>query len=270
MTLALGSPLPGEEASVFHAQVAPRCRELFEERFLEPMTLEDEAVVLHLGCRTGFHDEELAARAGASALVGVDASPEAISLASSGPIAATGRFAYHASMLPTQLPDSAFSHAVSFYSLASHEDWSGLAAEAFRLLKPGGQFLLALPLRGSYHELLDLLREHSFASGDAALTDAVEALAAQRPNIELVTEMLEDMGFDDVDVSMHRMTLEYRDGQEFLNDPVTRLLFEPQLAALAPQAPQAALDYVRLALSRYWSDQAFELSLSLGYVSARR
>jgi SAM-dependent methyltransferase len=271
MTLALGTSLVGEDVSKFHTQVAPRCRALFEERFLEPMTLEDEALVLHLGCRTGFHDEELAARAGASALVGVDASPEAIALAAAGSGAAEGRFAYHASALPTQLPDASFSHAVSLYSLALQgDDWGGLVHEAARLLKPGGQLLLALPLRGSYGELLDLLREYAFASGDDEVARVIAAAAAGRPNIEQATELLEDMGFDDVDIAMHRLKLEYAGGQEFLDDPVTRLLFEPHLGALAPQDPGAAVEHVRQALACYWSELPFELSLTLGYISARR
>ena len=270
MTLALGSPLAGEDASIFHTVVAPRLRGLFEERLLEPMTLEDDAAVVHLGCRTGFHDEELAARAGASSLVGVDASPEALALASAGAGAAEGRFAYHPSTLPTQLPGGAFSHAVSLHSLALHGDgWEALVGEAARLLRPGGQLLLALPLRGAYAELLDLLREFSQASGDDGVAAAVEA-AARRPNIEQATEFLEDAGFEDVDVSMHRLKLDYPTGPSFLDDPLVRLVFEPHLAALAPGSPEAAVEHVRQALARYWFDLPFELSVTLGYVSARR
>ncbi|MCS6898189.1 MAG: class I SAM-dependent methyltransferase [Myxococcales bacterium] len=271
MTLALGSPLSPEDVMIFHTHVAPRLRELFEERLLEPMTLEDDAVVVHLGCRTGFHDEELAARAGASSLVGVDASPEALALASRGAGAVEGRFAYYPSRLPTDLPTGAFSHAVSLHSLALQGDsWGALVGEASRLLKPGGQLLMVLPLRGSYPELMDLLREFSQASGDKAMEIAVEAVVAGRPNIEQATEHLEDAGFEDVDVSLHRLKLEYPAGQAFLDDPLMRLLFEPHLAALAPNSPEAAVDHVRRALARYWYDLPFQLSLSLGYISARR
>jgi SAM-dependent methyltransferase len=252
MTLALGSPLAGEDVSIFHTAVAPRLRGLFEERLLEPMTLEDDAAVVHLGCRTGFHDEELAARAGASSLVGVDASPEALALASAGAGAAEGRFAYYPSTLPTQLPGGAFSHVVSLHSLALQGDgWGALVGEAARLLRPGGQLLLALPLRGAYAELLDLLREFAQASGDDGVAAAVEGVAAGRPNIEQATEFLEDAGFEDVDVSMHRLKLDYPAGQAFLDDPLARLLFEPHLAALAPGSPEAAVEHVRQALARY-------------------
>lgn len=270
MILALGSLLTKEDSDIFHSQVAPRCRQLFEERFLDPMTFEEEAVVVHLGCRTGFHDEEFAARAGASSLVGVDTSPEAIALASSGASTASGNFAYHVLNGHTQLPDSSFSHAVSFYSLVSLGDWSDLAQEGLRLLKPGGQFLMALPLRGSYNELFDLLRESPSVSENTALAGALHSLISRRPNVEQVSELLEDMGFADVDVSMHRVTLEYATGPQLVEDPLYSLLVEPQLAAWIPRDAQAALEYVRLALSRYWFDLPFELSLSLGYINAIR
>ena len=271
MTLSLGAPLVGEDVSLFHTRAAPRCRELFEERFLEPLTLEDDAVVLHLGCRTGFLDQELFERAGASALVGVDTSPEAIALASAAPAVAEGRFAYYASSLPTQLPDASFSHVVSFYSLALQGDgWNALVDEAARLLKPGGQLLLAMPLRGSFVELLDLLREFSDASGDPSLRETVDSLAAGRPGIEQATEFLEDAGFYDVDVTMYRLRLEFGSGHELLDDGLWSLLLAPHLGALAADASAEAVAHLRLALSRYWDASPFELTINLGYASARR
>jgi SAM-dependent methyltransferase len=271
MTLALGVPLSGEDVSIFHTQVAPRCRALFEERFLEPMTLEEEAVVVHLGCRTGFHDEELVARAGASTLVGLDASLDAIALAAGSAGAVEGRFGYHPSPLPSLFPEGAFSHAVSLYSLALQgEDWAPLVQEAGRLLRPGGQLLMAIPLRGSYLELLDLLREHGEAIEDDDLLARINTLVVQRPGLEQANEVLEDAGFYDVDIDLHRLKLDYESGADLLIDPLFRLLLAPHLTALAPRGPGAALEHLQVALQRYWSSVSFELSLNIGYLSARR
>lgn len=273
MTLAaLGTPLTADDADIFEEHVAPRCRALFEGRLLSALVPGDDAAVVHLGCRTGYHDEAIAQRAGAASLVGVDASPEALAVARARSAARRGGFSYAgATGLPVHLPGESFSHVVSFYSLALQgEGWRSVVEEASRLLQPGGQLLMALPLRGAYPELLDLLRESGEAIG-ADLAEIIDEVAAGRPNIESLTDDLESSGFNDVDVTLHRLSLEYGSGPEFLDDAVARLLFEPHLRAMLPaEHGDGAATYLRSALERYWSELPFDLSINLGCVSALR
>jgi SAM-dependent methyltransferase len=270
---ALGTPLTDEEAARFDETVAPRCRALFEARLLEAMVPGDDASVVHLGCRTGYHDEVIARRAGASSLIGIDASPAALALAQRRSPNRKGPLSYsHVEMLPCELPDECYSHVVSLYSLALQDEaWINLAAESARLLQPGGQLLLALPLRGSFQELTDLLREFALACGAPEAAEIVEDLSSQRPSIERVSDELDTAGFSDVDVSLHRLALEYDSGSEFLEDDVARLLFEPHLRALFPgERGEQAVDHVRRAVGAYWATLPFELSINLGCASAVR
>ena len=161
---------------------------------------------------------------------------------------------------------------MSLYSLGlSGADAAPRVEESRRLLRPGGQLLLLMPLRGSFQELIDLLREQALASESSELSEAIDVLAAGRPSVEQTTESLESAGFDDVDVSLHRLSLDYEFGAQFFEDPSVQVLLEPPLRrALPPGQADAVLASLRVSIDRYWSDLPFELTLNLGCISARR
>ncbi len=266
---AFGEPLDEALVDLFDTQVAPRFLSAFGDRLLEAMLPGDQARVAHLGCRTGLLDVELARRAGASELVGIDASPLALERARRR---APEHFFYVEAAQPSPLPSDCFSHAVSLFSIGlSAGEAAMLVEESRRLLRRDGQLLLLMPLRGSFAELLDLLREQAQALGSAELWAAVEALAAERPGVEQATEALESAGFADVDVGLHRLSLDYETGAQFFDDPTVLLLLEPPLRrALPPAQAEAVSAGLRRSIDLYWSDMPFELTLNLGCISARR
>jgi SAM-dependent methyltransferase len=52
-----------------------------------------------------------------------------------------------------------FSHAFSIHPASHKKGRLDLFQEMLRLLYPGGQALIAMPLKGSYQEIADLFRE---------------------------------------------------------------------------------------------------------------
>ena len=94
----------------------------------------------------------------------------------------------------------------------------------YRLLCPGGQALVALPLRGSFQEIGDLFREYALKHDDGDFGKVVEEAMASRHTIETLSEELESAGLDDVDVEIRTTTLAFDSGRAFMEDPVTRLL----------------------------------------------
>jgi len=175
--------------------------------------------------------------------------------------------------LPIRHADASFSHVVAVHPLTRPADRRRLLVEALRVLVPRGQLLLSLPLRGSFAEVSDMLREFALKSDSTKLAEAVEIAAQSRPNPETLTEELEDVGFDDPSVSVELLSVPFESGRHFAGHPLFALVVGPEIAAglgLPESAVRPALEYVERAIGKYWSDGPFELGVNLGCVSARR
>ncbi len=275
------SPVPREglrlgpaEAAIFETFVVPRYLSLFGELALEMLAEGDDAQVVHMHCRTGYPDRGLAIRLPGAYIVGVDASAAALELARAKAATMPGLVSDYRLFeeLPTELPDGSFSHALTLHPPASAEDRGPLLAESARLLAPHGQVLLAMPMRGSFQEIFDLLREYALKHDDTTVAAAVEQAVLVWPNVEMLSGELEDAGFDYVDVSLRPSTLRFQGGRDFFEDPVARLAILPELRATLSLegAADKSLAYVREAIDKYWGGRSFELTVNVGCATGRR
>ena len=261
------------DAAIMETFVVPRYLKLFGDLALEMLLAGDGIRVAHLGCRTGYPDREIFERHPGATVIGVDPSAEALELARNK-VAMLGELPieYHqGSELPTELPSDTFSHALCLHPVATVEERGTLFGELARILYPGGQALIGLPLRGSFQELADLFREYALKTDEGEFGKAVEEATATRPTIETLSDELETVGLDDVDVEIRSTELSFDSGRAFVEDPISRLLILPELrASLGVEEMQAPLDYLRDAIDKYWSEGKFELTLNVGCASARK
>jgi SAM-dependent methyltransferase len=261
------------EAAIFETFVVPRYLSLFGELALEMIIESDEAQVVHLHCGTGYPDRGIALKLPGAHILGVDGSAAALELARAKAVTMPDMVSDYRLVedLPTPLPSSAFSHAVTLHALAAVDDRTQLISEFARLLAPHGQALMAMPLRGSFQEVEDLLREYALKHDDAEVGRAVEQAALVRPTAEMLTAELEDAGFDFVDVARRPTTLHFLSGRDFFEDPIARLFILPEIRMnLCLEDPEKGLSYTRDAIDRYWSDGTFELTVNVGCATARR
>jgi SAM-dependent methyltransferase len=267
-------PLGPAEAAIFETFVIPRYLSLFGELALEMVAEGDDAQVVHLYCRTGYPDRGLAIRLPGAYVVGVDGSSAALELARAKAATMPGLVSDYRLVeeLPTPLPQAAFSHALTLHPPASAEDRGPLLAESARLLAPHGQVLLAMPMRGSFQEIFDLLREYALKYDDTSVAAAVEQAVLVWPNVETLSAELEGAGFDYVDVSLRPSTLRFQGGRDFFEDPVARLAILPEVRATlnVEAAADKSLAYVREAIDKYWGGRAFELTVNVGCATGRR
>jgi len=271
--MGLIMPLGDQDVAVFETFVVPRFLSMFGALALE-MTIPCEgAVVANVGCRTGFPDHLFARYLPSSTVLGFDPSEAAIDLArtKSRLIPDITIEYHHAPDLPLAVDADSFSHVFSLYPLVDPARRVDLIAELARLLAPGGQLLLSLPLRGSYLEIADLLREYALKHDVGQVAKALESNVVTRPTLESLTEEVEDAGLQDVDVEVRLMTLSFRSGRDFLEDPVTRMMVVPDMEMTLGIGDIAGpMSYVREAIDRYWSEGDFELSVNVGCVTARK
>jgi SAM-dependent methyltransferase len=275
-----GRHLSAEEAAVFETSVVPRYLAMFGERLVEMIAASPDARVCHLGCRTGYPDAALLERLPNAHVHGCDVSEPAIELARAKAVALvrgqTGVvFDYRVcNSLPLAFDGGVFSHVFSVHPLVASTNRATLFKELARLVAPHGQALVALPLRGSFMEITDLIREYALKYELVDLGAAVEEATQLRPTDDMLKYELETAGFEFVEVEVRTRTLRFSGGRDFFDDPITRLLLLPEIRATIPfgaygQAVEP-FAYARDAIDKYWSDGTFELGVAVGVVSGRR
>jgi SAM-dependent methyltransferase len=261
------------DAAIFETSVVPRYLTLFGEPMLEMLVAGRDARVCHLQCRTGYPDRALLEKLPNAHVYGCDESQPAIELARAKAQTMRGALLDYrvVDRFPLPFPSGAFSHAFTLHPLFAPEERLRLLEELARVVAPRGQALVAMPLRGSFVEVADLLREYALKNERGELTNAIEAAALLRPSEEIFARELELVGFDYVAVAVRTKTLRFPDGRSFFEDPITRLMLLPEVRAnLRLGDDEAPFSYVRDAIDKYWSDGEFELTVNVGVVTGRR
>jgi SAM-dependent methyltransferase len=261
------------DAAIFETHVVPRYLSLFGERLVSMLATGPDARVCHLHCRTGYPDKDLLAKLPNAEVYGCDVSEHAIALAKAKAQAIDGFTSDYrvVSHLPLPFPGGAFSHAFTLHPLAAPAERTRILEELARIVAPRGQALMAMPLRGSFSEIADLLRECALKHELPELTNAVEAAVQLRPTGEMLSRELEAVGFEFIEVDVKTHTLAFTSGRDFFEDPVTSLLLLPEFRVNLAMGDMALpLAYVREAIDKYWSDGTFELTVIAGVASGRR
>jgi len=261
------------EAAIFETFVVPRYLSHFSELLIEMIVESEQARVVHLYCRTGYPDRGVSLKLEGAHILGTDASPAALQLARAKAATMPNMVAEYRLLdaFPTPLPASAFSHGVAVHPFVNEEERAWLFGEFARLLAPHGQVLVAMPLRGSFQELADLLHEFALKNGEGEAESPVERAPEVRPTAEGLSVELEDAGFEFVDVATRTTVLRFRSGRDFFEDPVARLLIVPEVKRHHRlEDPEGALSYVQDAIDKYWSESTFELTVNVGCVTGRR
>jgi SAM-dependent methyltransferase len=268
-----GARLGPADTAIFETFVVPRYLSAFGDLAVDMLAEGQDAQVAHLLCRTGFPDVAIAQKLPGAHIYGCDPSQHAVELARLKAAMIPDMVADYrvAGSIPVPLPAAAFSHAMTLHPSVRSPERLLLLRECARLLAPHGQALIAVPMRGSFQEVFDLLREFALKNEAVDLTQAVEHASAARPTMEVLGAELEESGFHYVDVELRTAVHEFQSGRAFFEDPIARLLVLPELkASLAVDDIDKPLAYVREAIDKYWSEGTFPLTLNVGCASGRR
>ncbi len=118
-----------------------------------------------------------------------------------------------------------------------------------------------------------MIREYALRQDLMELGKAVDLAAASRPTIETISEEFENAGLTEVDVDVQLIAVSFTNGRDFLDDPIAKLMVFPELRSLLPMDADIAgpcMKYVYDAISKYWSEGVFELTVNVGCASGRR
>ena len=273
--MTFGPPLGEADVQLFESIVVPRYLSFFASLAVQMLLPFSPAKIGHLGCRVGFPHLEIADRFPEAMIVGVDGSEHAIEHARSRAEGIPGaELSYFVGEgLPEGIEPGSFTHALAIHPMGGPEARAQLLGDMFRMLLPGGQAVISMPVRGSFPEINDMLREFALRQDLADLGKAVDVAVANRPTIETVNEELENAGLTDVDVDVSLIAISFASGRELVEDPIWRLMVQADMAAVLPVEPahlQAAFRYVEDAIQKYWSEGVFELTINVGCASGRK
>jgi ubiquinone/menaquinone biosynthesis C-methylase UbiE len=116
------------------------------EQAIELMAITPEALVLDVGCGSGWATRLMAEKASAGRVVGIDIADEMIAIARESS-AAWSNVGFHvASGEKLPFPNGEFTHAFSMESLYYYADVLVALKEIKRVLKPGGLFVTVVDL----------------------------------------------------------------------------------------------------------------------------
>lgn len=269
----LGPAYDSADVEALEADVLPIYLSFFNALAIERLLLAPQAVVMTGGPFASSMADAVSDRLPNAIIQAFEPSEAAIKAAMerTSSLPATVDFDVLTS-LPIKKADTTYTHAVLVHPVAAATVRHQLLQEAYRVLVPAGQLLFALPLRGSYPEVADMLREFSLKNDDPKFGEAIEIASQSRPTPETLAEDLEHLGFVDVSVDVELLSVPFDTGRDFVAHSLLRLIVGPDLTSLIGTSPQtaAALEYAQSAINKYWSEGQFDLTVNLGCANARR
>jgi SAM-dependent methyltransferase len=270
----LGPGLGEGDIARLENEVLPKYLSFFATLVSNVLLPVTPAAVVVMGSRGGLETDLVADRLPNASLKGLETSEAGVRAAgqrmSSLSIASSFEVARG---LPTQLPSNQFTHALSVHPICNKVGRHNLLVEMCRVLVQGGQAIIALPLRGSFPEIGDMVREYALRTDLAKLGEAVDIATTNRPTPETITDELETAGFTEVEVDVQLLSLPFESGREFVQHAVFELIVAHEMRAsldVAPALVNDALLYAQQAVQKYWSEGQFELTVNVGCASGRK
>ncbi|HVZ85487.1 MAG TPA: methyltransferase domain-containing protein [Polyangia bacterium] len=217
-------------ARLYDGEIFPAYAGRFAALLARAITPLPGARVVEVGCATGGLTRELARRFDdRSHVTALDASPAFVAEARAKIETLPGRHARVAlaaqAEIPLALPlgDGTADLVISNLALAAAADPRAAVREAVRILVPGGELALSVPLRGSWQEFLDLFRDVLRETGKSASLTAVERYVATLPTGEQVVDWLEEAGLRSVELTVERWEILFKSAREFFFSPLVEL-----------------------------------------------
>jgi ubiquinone/menaquinone biosynthesis C-methylase UbiE len=193
--------------------------------------------LLDVGCGTGYPTLELARFLGQDCdLAGIDVWDEAILVARRK---ATDEWLRNVTFLAADvaksgLPDGTFDMLTCNLSLANFADRTAALGAMWRLLRPGGQLLLTLPLQSAMREFLDT---YHLTLRDLKLDDYMHALGklvAARPTTEMASKLIERAGFEVRRTITDSFALRFPSARAFLSSPLVQTTYMGTWRGIVP------------------------------------
>src|SRR6185312_13999827 len=263
-------------AKIYDTDVLPIWSRRFGRLLLRDLALPPKAMVLDVGCGTGYPSLEILGKMDAEGrIIAIDPSSPMLDEArnKAGRLAGKRIFFRSESATPRLVfADDVYDLVLCNAGLHEFDDPERAVREFARVAKPGGRVAVTLPLAGTFNEFFDLYRE---VLGKLDRQDAIDRLDAhmtQYPPLEQVEAWFEDAGLVDVSGEWDTFTLLFKSSREFFFAPLIEYgpLGEWKAIAGKGQPMQDAFWHLKEAIDAYYAGRPFAVTVNAGIVRGRK
>ncbi len=252
------------------AVVAPQYGARFAQGLLDALPQGERLQVLDVGCGTGQISFRLLERLGSSSrVIAVDHDAGLIALARQRGFGNIGRRLFFKTESPENLSfgEGVFDAVVAHLIYRDLEDRAAAMREMHRVLVPGGRLLLTTPLRGTYSEVFEMVRERAVAEADGTLIEALEELQSRDPSVAELEASVREAGFREVELEHTSFRLSYPNVEALFSDRLLETIAFPEWRSVLGDE---VLADVQRRLRIYFDQGALSLTVQAGRVVAHR
>jgi SAM-dependent methyltransferase len=297
------SPRQQKIAAAYDTDVWPLGPMRAAEPLLRALPLRPATVAFEYGCATGRLSRQVAERLdGDSRLVSVDPSAAMIELAeaaraamtraaasaaatrgdgdhvseaaAAGAAAVAAKISFRAAELhPLPVEENGYDLVFSNLALGDLAHPAGALADLSRALRPGGNALVTLPMRGSWAEFLDLYRDVLREQGKRDALSALAAYESRLPDPQTAVRWLESAGLAGVSLETDRWELLFKSAREFFFAPIIEFFPLPiwkQIAGGHGDEMQDVFFFVKEAIETYFSGTVFPVTMVVGLLRGEK
>ncbi len=155
--------------------------------------------------------------------------------------------------------DGVFDAAACIHGLVSTRQVHEGLAEMTRVVSPGSQVLLVVPVVGSFPELYDLLVEGLKVHGMDEVIPRFRETNQQLMTPARLHEIAEEVGLSDPTMEALEWSVAFDGGREYVYSPLVRETFFPHwLGAIRAEDRDRVLSHASKALDTYWGGESIE------------
>jgi ubiquinone/menaquinone biosynthesis C-methylase UbiE len=247
------------------------------EMMLAAAHIRPHSSVLELGCAAGALTVQIARRLdGESRVVALEGSSPLLELAR-GRVRAEAQlgrrvfFRNHAEGTKLPFAEENFDVVLANVDVSQLPEVGTMVRDLARVTRPGGQVVLATPLRGTWLEFLDLFREVLVEAGRLKAIDALAIYIERMPEADTVARHMESAGLTGVDIEVQHWELVFRSAREFFYAPIIEQgPLDGWKEVVGREAMQETFIAIKDTIDTYYAGRAFAVSVYGGRLSARK
>jgi arsenite methyltransferase len=259
-------------ARVYDDEILPVWSMRFGRMLLRGLELPKKAMVLDVGCGTGFPSLELLKKMDTlGRIIALDPIGPLLDVARKKAGELAGRRIFFRSEPPAAklaFADDVYDLVISNLGLLLLDDPQLAVKEFVRVTKPGGRIVVTLPLAGTYNEFYDIYREVLTKNDQEEVLVRLEKHIAMTPDAEQVATWFEDAGLEagEVEVEVEQFSLLFKSSREFFFSPVIEFgpLSEWKDVGGKGQEMQEIFWHIKESIDAYFGNRAFEVTVKAG------
>jgi ubiquinone/menaquinone biosynthesis C-methylase UbiE len=257
-------------AKVYDEEILPVWSQRFGRMLLRGLELPPKAMVLDVGCGTGYPSLEIIKRMDAQGrIIAIDPIGPLLDVARKKAGDLAGKRLFFRSEPPVAklaFADDVYDLVISNLGLPLLSDPCKALKEFARVTKPGGKVVVTLPLAGTFAEFYDIYREVLTKNDRHEIMVRLEEYIARTPDPDLAVSWVEGAGLKDVEVELEEFTLLFKSSREFFFAPVIEFgpLSDWKDVAGKGQEMQDIFWHIKEAIDVYFASRAFAVTVKAG------